>query len=207
MQHFLPQLCGMRLQLQQSDRMQANRALQLLLLLQREDGEGGCPENSAAVQFKSIGNSSSSMHESATNAREHFDMIKLRFKVDVDKNGSISLNEAINYLGLKLENGTSDSAVNTSWFAEIDRNDNKQIDPGEFDPRLGATEQRQGRGGNVYQPPAPLLAGAHEIFRRSVNDPDKFGRCVAEQLNFEQFSERGLAPEACTACRLITKTA
>uniref|UniRef100_A0A183CPF5 Short-chain dehydrogenase n=1 Tax=Globodera pallida TaxID=36090 RepID=A0A183CPF5_GLOPA len=29
-------------------------------------------------------------------------------------------------------------------------------------------------------------------FRRSVNDPDKFGRCVAEQLNFEQLSERGL---------------
>ncbi|KAI3415263.1 hypothetical protein GPALN_004878 [Globodera pallida] len=95
-----------------------------------KDGEGGCPENSAAVQFKLIGNSSSSMHESATNARGHFDM------VDVDKNGIISLNEAINYLGLKLENGTSASAVNTSWFAEIDRNDNKQIEPGEFDRSL-----------------------------------------------------------------------
>uniref|UniRef100_A0A183CAS8 ACAS_N domain-containing protein n=1 Tax=Globodera pallida TaxID=36090 RepID=A0A183CAS8_GLOPA len=32
-----------------------------------------------------------------------------------------------------------------------------------------------------------------EMYRRSVNnDPDKFGRCVAEQLHFEQFSERGL---------------
>uniref|UniRef100_A0A183CHW1 EF-hand domain-containing protein n=1 Tax=Globodera pallida TaxID=36090 RepID=A0A183CHW1_GLOPA len=94
-----------------------------------KDGEGGCPENSA-VNFKSNGNSSSSMHESATNAREHFDM------VDVDKNGSISLNEAINYLGLKLDNDTSASAVNTSWFAVIDRNDNKQIEPGEFDRSL-----------------------------------------------------------------------
>uniref|UniRef100_A0A914HKM1 EF-hand domain-containing protein n=1 Tax=Globodera rostochiensis TaxID=31243 RepID=A0A914HKM1_GLORO len=97
-----------------------------------KDGEGGCPENSAA-QFKSIGNSSSSsMHEYEAKAREHFDM------VDVDKNGSISLNEAINHLKSKLKNGTSASnlAVNMSWFAEIDHNGNNQIEPGEFDRSL-----------------------------------------------------------------------
>uniref|UniRef100_A0A183BMH8 acetate--CoA ligase n=1 Tax=Globodera pallida TaxID=36090 RepID=A0A183BMH8_GLOPA len=78
--------------------------------------------------------------------------------------------------------------------------------------RPGATDQRpRGRRKTcsnrrhrcwpgVSQPPAPLLAGAHvsgmpaylEMYRRSVNDPDKFWRCVAEQLHFEQFSERGL---------------
>uniref|UniRef100_A0A914HW83 EF-hand domain-containing protein n=1 Tax=Globodera rostochiensis TaxID=31243 RepID=A0A914HW83_GLORO len=103
-----------------------------------KDGEGGCPANSAPM-FKSIGNSSSSMHESATNAREHFDM------VDADKNGSISLNEAIDHLGSKLENGTSAIAANMSWFAEIDRNDNKQIEPGEFDRSLiGVNNQTSG---------------------------------------------------------------
>ncbi|KAI3411113.1 hypothetical protein GPALN_003196 [Globodera pallida] len=58
----------------------------------------------------------------------------------------------------------------------------------------------EGEEEDVFQPPAPLLAGAHvsgmpaylEMYRRSVNDPDKFWRCVAEQLHFEQFSERGL---------------
>uniref|UniRef100_A0A914IDY0 BACK domain-containing protein n=1 Tax=Globodera rostochiensis TaxID=31243 RepID=A0A914IDY0_GLORO len=38
--------------------------------------------------------------------------------------------------GNLFKNGTSASAVNTSWFAEIDRNDNKQIEPGEFDRSL-----------------------------------------------------------------------
>ncbi|KAI3407816.1 hypothetical protein GPALN_014154 [Globodera pallida] len=97
-----------------------------------KDGVGGCPQNSAA-QFKSIGNTSSlSMHESETKPREHFDM------VDVDKNGSISLNEAINHLKSNLKNGTSvrNLAVNMSWFAEIDHNGNNQIEPGEFDRSL-----------------------------------------------------------------------
>uniref|UniRef100_A0A914HKN1 EF-hand domain-containing protein n=1 Tax=Globodera rostochiensis TaxID=31243 RepID=A0A914HKN1_GLORO len=91
------------------------------------DGVGGCPENSAVHN-----SSSSSMHEEETKAREHFDM------VDVDKNGSISLNEAINHLKSKLKNGTStrNLPVNLSWFAEIDHNGNNQIEPGEFDRSL-----------------------------------------------------------------------
>uniref|UniRef100_A0A914H5E5 EF-hand domain-containing protein n=1 Tax=Globodera rostochiensis TaxID=31243 RepID=A0A914H5E5_GLORO len=97
-----------------------------------KDGEGGCPENSAAVNFKSIGNSLSSMLETEAKAWEHFDMI------DVDKNGSISLNEAIDHLETKLKNGTSDKnlAKNVSWFAEMDSNGNNQIEPGEFDRSL-----------------------------------------------------------------------
>ncbi|KAI3421819.1 hypothetical protein GPALN_012363 [Globodera pallida] len=96
-----------------------------------KDGVSGCPENSAA-KFKSIGNASSPMHESETKAREHFDM------VDVDKNESISLNEAINHLESRLKNGTSarNLAKNVSWFAEMDSNGNNQIEPGEFDRSL-----------------------------------------------------------------------
>uniref|UniRef100_A0A183C4U4 EF-hand domain-containing protein n=1 Tax=Globodera pallida TaxID=36090 RepID=A0A183C4U4_GLOPA len=94
-----------------------------------KDGEGGCPENSA-VNFKSVGNSSSSMLEAEAKAWEHFAM------VDVDKNGSISLNEAIDHLKTKLKNGTSASAVNMAWFAEMDSNGNNQIEPGEFDRSL-----------------------------------------------------------------------
>uniref|UniRef100_A0A183CAE3 EF-hand domain-containing protein n=1 Tax=Globodera pallida TaxID=36090 RepID=A0A183CAE3_GLOPA len=89
-----------------------------------KDGVSGCPENSAA-KFKSIGNASSPMHESET-------------KVDVDKNESISLNEAINHLESRLKNGTSarNLAKNVSWFAEMDSNGNNQIEPGEFDRSL-----------------------------------------------------------------------
>uniref|UniRef100_A0A914H6G8 EF-hand domain-containing protein n=1 Tax=Globodera rostochiensis TaxID=31243 RepID=A0A914H6G8_GLORO len=92
-----------------------------------KEGQGGCPENSA-----SIGNSSSSILEGEAKAWEHFDMI------DVDKNGSISLNEAIDHLETKLKNGTSDKnlAKNVSWFAEMDSNGNNQIEPGEFDRSL-----------------------------------------------------------------------
>uniref|UniRef100_A0A183C4H4 EF-hand domain-containing protein n=1 Tax=Globodera pallida TaxID=36090 RepID=A0A183C4H4_GLOPA len=96
-----------------------------------KDGEGGCPENSA-VNFKSIGNSSSSMMKTEAKAWEHFDM------VDVDKNGSISLNEAIDHLETKVKNGTSGKnlAKIVSWFAEMDSNGNNQIEPGEFDRSL-----------------------------------------------------------------------
>ncbi|KAI3413155.1 hypothetical protein GPALN_010657 [Globodera pallida] len=102
-----------------------------------KDGEGGCPENSA-VNFKSIGNSSSSMLEAEAKAWEHFDM------VDVDKNGSISLNEAIDHLETKLKNGTSGKnlAKNVSWFAEMDSNGNNQIEPGEFDRSLIKVDNR-----------------------------------------------------------------
>uniref|UniRef100_A0A914I6G1 EF-hand domain-containing protein n=1 Tax=Globodera rostochiensis TaxID=31243 RepID=A0A914I6G1_GLORO len=94
-----------------------------------KDGEGGCPENSA-VQFKSIGNSlsSSSMLETKTKARKQFDLI------DVDKNGSISLNEAIDHLWPKLNNGTSAKHLTKkipSWFAKINHNGNNKIEPGE----------------------------------------------------------------------------
>uniref|UniRef100_A0A183BL47 EF-hand domain-containing protein n=1 Tax=Globodera pallida TaxID=36090 RepID=A0A183BL47_GLOPA len=92
------------------------------------DGNGGCHGKN-----KSIGNSSSSlMLESEGNARKNFEM------VDVDKNGSISLNEAIAYLGSKVKNGTLPKhlAKNMSWFADIDLNGNNQIEPGEFDRSL-----------------------------------------------------------------------
>uniref|UniRef100_A0A914HTN0 EF-hand domain-containing protein n=1 Tax=Globodera rostochiensis TaxID=31243 RepID=A0A914HTN0_GLORO len=107
-----------------------------------KDGEGGCSENMAG-NFKSIGgNSSSSMLETKTKARQHFDMI------DVDKNGSISLNEAVDHLGSKLDNGKTTGrnvAKNVSWFAEIDRNANNQIEPGEFDRSLiGGNNQTSG---------------------------------------------------------------
>uniref|UniRef100_A0A914HBV9 EF-hand domain-containing protein n=1 Tax=Globodera rostochiensis TaxID=31243 RepID=A0A914HBV9_GLORO len=98
-----------------------------------KDGEGGCPENSAAVSFKAIGNSSSSMLEAEeAKAWEHF------VTIDVDKNGSISLNEAIDHLVTKLNNGTSAKhlAKNVSWFAVMDSNGNNQIEPGEFDRSL-----------------------------------------------------------------------
>ncbi|KAI1729956.1 AMP-binding enzyme domain-containing protein [Ditylenchus destructor] len=53
---------------------------------------------------------------------------------------------------------------------------------------------------DVFQPPAPLLAGAHvrglpsyhDLYRRSINDPDTFWKTVAAQLYFETSSERGL---------------
>uniref|UniRef100_A0A914H7D0 EF-hand domain-containing protein n=1 Tax=Globodera rostochiensis TaxID=31243 RepID=A0A914H7D0_GLORO len=103
-----------------------------------KEGQGGCPENSAAVNFKSNGNSSSSMLEAEAKAWEHFDMI------DVDKNGSISLNEAIDHLETKLKNGTSDKnlAKNVSWFAVMDSNGNNQIEPGEFDRSLIGVNNR-----------------------------------------------------------------
>jgi acetyl-CoA synthetase len=52
----------------------------------------------------------------------------------------------------------------------------------------------------VFQPPASLMAGAnvsgmesyHEMYRQSINNPDQFWRQVAQQLHFEQFSEKGL---------------
>uniref|UniRef100_A0A914HQG5 EF-hand domain-containing protein n=1 Tax=Globodera rostochiensis TaxID=31243 RepID=A0A914HQG5_GLORO len=99
------------------------------------DGSGGCH-----APFKSIGNSSSSILESVKNARKNFDM------VDVDKNGSISLNEAIDYLRSKA-NGTLPKhlAKNMSWFADIDLNGNNQIEPGEFDRSLiGVNDQTSG---------------------------------------------------------------
>uniref|UniRef100_A0A183BUU5 EF-hand domain-containing protein n=1 Tax=Globodera pallida TaxID=36090 RepID=A0A183BUU5_GLOPA len=87
-----------------------------------KDGEGGCPQNSGKF-FKSLGNSSSSMLASVEKARKHFDMI------DVDKNGSISLTEAIEHLA-QLNNGTAAAgnvaATNVSWFAKLDSNGNNQ---------------------------------------------------------------------------------
>uniref|UniRef100_A0A914HR58 EF-hand domain-containing protein n=1 Tax=Globodera rostochiensis TaxID=31243 RepID=A0A914HR58_GLORO len=99
------------------------------------DGTGGC-----LATFNSIGNSSSSMLESVKNAREDFDM------VDVDKNGSISLNEAIAYLRSKA-NGTLPKhlAKNMSWFADIDLNGNSQIEPGEFDRSLIGVDDQTSR--------------------------------------------------------------
>ncbi|KAL3078651.1 hypothetical protein niasHT_033010 [Heterodera trifolii] len=52
----------------------------------------------------------------------------------------------------------------------------------------------------MFQPPAPLLAGAHvngmatyvDMYRQSLDDPKKFWRSVAEQLHFEVFSDNGL---------------
>uniref|UniRef100_A0A914HIT5 EF-hand domain-containing protein n=1 Tax=Globodera rostochiensis TaxID=31243 RepID=A0A914HIT5_GLORO len=99
--------------------------------IQDGDARGGCPQNSA--KFKSIGNSSSLTLASEAKAREHFNAI------DVDKNGSISLSEAIEHLWPKLGNGTAAenvAAKNVSWFAKLDRNGNNQIDPGEFDRSL-----------------------------------------------------------------------
>uniref|UniRef100_A0A914HR82 EF-hand domain-containing protein n=2 Tax=Globodera rostochiensis TaxID=31243 RepID=A0A914HR82_GLORO len=99
------------------------------------DGKTSCN-----ATFKSIGNSSSSILESVKNARKDFDM------VDVDKNGSISLNEAIAYLRSKA-NGTLPKhlAKNMSWFADIDLNGNNQIEPGEFDRSLiGVDDQTSG---------------------------------------------------------------
>uniref|UniRef100_A0A914IDG4 EF-hand domain-containing protein n=1 Tax=Globodera rostochiensis TaxID=31243 RepID=A0A914IDG4_GLORO len=91
------------------------------------DGKGGCPEN-MPDPYNSIGNSSSSMPESEAKAWKAFNMI------DVDKSGSISLNEAVEHLASKPDNGTF--AKNLSWFAEIDRNANNQIEPWEFDRSL-----------------------------------------------------------------------
>uniref|UniRef100_A0A914IED7 EF-hand domain-containing protein n=1 Tax=Globodera rostochiensis TaxID=31243 RepID=A0A914IED7_GLORO len=100
------------------------------------DGKGGCPENYPPY-FKSIDNSSSLMLESEAKAWKHFNMI------DVDKSGSISLNEAVEHLGSKPDNGTF--AKNLSWFAEIDRNANNQIEPWEFDRSLiGVNNQTNG---------------------------------------------------------------
>ncbi|KAH7722573.1 acetyl-coenzyme A synthetasecytoplasmic [Aphelenchoides avenae] len=53
---------------------------------------------------------------------------------------------------------------------------------------------------DVFEPPAPLLAGAHvrglpsyrELYRDSVNDPDAFWKKIASQLYFETESNRGL---------------
>uniref|UniRef100_A0A914IH21 EF-hand domain-containing protein n=1 Tax=Globodera rostochiensis TaxID=31243 RepID=A0A914IH21_GLORO len=102
------------------------------------DGIGGCPEN-MLDPYKTIGNSSSSMPKSETKAWKAFNMI------DVDKSGSISLNEAVKHLGSKPDNGTfaKHLAKNLSWFAEIDRNANNQIEPWEFDRSLIGTKIRQ----------------------------------------------------------------
>ncbi|VDD95840.1 unnamed protein product [Enterobius vermicularis] len=51
-----------------------------------------------------------------------------------------------------------------------------------------------------FEPPAPLLAGAHvsgmksyqEMYEESINDSDKFWKTVAEQLYFERKSSKGL---------------
>uniref|UniRef100_A0A914H9Y9 EF-hand domain-containing protein n=1 Tax=Globodera rostochiensis TaxID=31243 RepID=A0A914H9Y9_GLORO len=56
-----------------------------------------------------------------------------------DKNGSISLNEVVDHLGSKLDNGTAAAtnvAKNVSWFAEFDRSGNNQIEPEGFDRLL-----------------------------------------------------------------------
>uniref|UniRef100_A0A914H5R7 EF-hand domain-containing protein n=1 Tax=Globodera rostochiensis TaxID=31243 RepID=A0A914H5R7_GLORO len=103
------------------------------------DGWGGCWPN-FNYKWKSLGDSSPSMLEAEAEAWEHFDM------VDVDKNGSISLNEAIEHF-MSKENGTSAEhlAKNVSWFAEMDINGNNQIEPGEFDRSLiGANNQTRG---------------------------------------------------------------
>uniref|UniRef100_A0A183BS48 EF-hand domain-containing protein n=1 Tax=Globodera pallida TaxID=36090 RepID=A0A183BS48_GLOPA len=110
-----------------------------------KDGEGGCPQNSGKF-FKSLGNSSSSMLASVEKARKHFDMI------DVDKNGSISLTEAIEHLA-QLNNGTAAAgnvaATNVSWFAKLDSNGNNQIEPGEFDRSLIGVVEPQLNNGNA----------------------------------------------------------
>ncbi|KAI3419179.1 hypothetical protein GPALN_006932 [Globodera pallida] len=95
------------------------------------DGWGGCWPN-FNYKWKSLGSSSMLEAEAEAKAWEHFDT------VDVDKNGSISLNEAIEYYVSKLENGTSAEhlAKNVSWFAEMDSNGNNQIEPEEFDRSL-----------------------------------------------------------------------
>ncbi|KAK0416645.1 hypothetical protein QR680_012605 [Steinernema hermaphroditum] len=53
---------------------------------------------------------------------------------------------------------------------------------------------------DLFQPPAPLLAGAHvaglpsyrDMYRDSINDPNKFWKTVAAQLYFESDSDKGL---------------
>uniref|UniRef100_A0A183C2B2 EF-hand domain-containing protein n=1 Tax=Globodera pallida TaxID=36090 RepID=A0A183C2B2_GLOPA len=79
------------------------------------------------------------MLEAEAKAWEHFDM------VDVNKNGSISLTEAIDHLETKLKNRTSGKnlAKNVSWFAEMDSNGNNQIEPGEFDRSLIKVNDRR----------------------------------------------------------------
>ncbi|KAI3419364.1 hypothetical protein GPALN_006609 [Globodera pallida] len=81
------------------------------------------------------------MPESEAKAWKHFNLI------DVDKSGSLSLNEAVEHLGSKPDNGTfaKHLAKNLSWFAEIDRNANNQIEPWEFDRSLiGVNNQTNG---------------------------------------------------------------
>uniref|UniRef100_A0A183BXQ3 EF-hand domain-containing protein n=2 Tax=Globodera pallida TaxID=36090 RepID=A0A183BXQ3_GLOPA len=96
-----------------------------------KDGKGGCPENSD--NFNSIGNSSLTLASEAK-ARGNFD------KIDLDKNGGISLSEAIKHLGpKKLGNGRAAgnvAAKDVSWFTKLDRNGNSQIEPEEFDRSL-----------------------------------------------------------------------
>ncbi|KAL3103531.1 hypothetical protein niasHT_025049 [Heterodera trifolii] len=96
-----------------------------------KDGEGGCPQNSAA-HFKQINDNSSLSHlESAAKKRGEFG------KIDVDKSGGISSKEAIAHL-VKTKNGTSadDLAKNMAWFSQMDSNGNNRIEPGEFDRSL-----------------------------------------------------------------------
>uniref|UniRef100_A0A914DL70 Acetyl-coenzyme A synthetase n=1 Tax=Acrobeloides nanus TaxID=290746 RepID=A0A914DL70_9BILA len=53
---------------------------------------------------------------------------------------------------------------------------------------------------DIFEPPAPLLAGAHvrglpnyyELYKESINNPDRFWKTVASQLYFETDSDRGL---------------
>lgn len=53
---------------------------------------------------------------------------------------------------------------------------------------------------DVFQPPAPLLAGAHvrglssyhELYKQSINNPDQFWKTIAAQLYFETPSNNGL---------------
>lgn len=52
----------------------------------------------------------------------------------------------------------------------------------------------------IFQPPAPLLAGAHvsglpsyhELYKQSVNNPDQFWKTIAAQLYFDTPSDKGL---------------
>ncbi|KAL3113157.1 hypothetical protein niasHT_013393 [Heterodera trifolii] len=104
--------------------------------------EGGCPENHTPMARLASSNYSSEIGltenspfvhslKKVETARKHFDT------VDADKNGAISMKEAIAYL-VETKNGTSADhlANNNEWFGHMDSNGNSQIEPMEFDRSL-----------------------------------------------------------------------